>query len=190
MKFVETPISGLLIIEPQVFEDERGFSMETYHQEKFHAHGICESFVQQNHSRSKRGVLRGLHYQNAPFAQGKLVRVTRGEAFDVSVDLRPGSATFGKWFGAELSGNNYRIVYIPPGFAHGFCALTDDVDFLYSCTSIYSHTHECGIAWNDPDICVPWPIESPIVSLKDMNLPNLRSVPAYKEHLRLMKTSS
>jgi len=182
MKFIETPISGLWIIEPKVFEDERGFFMEIYHQEKFRAHGISETFIQQNHSRSKRGVLRGLHYQSAPFSQGKLVRVVHGEAFDVCVDIRPGSKTFGKWFGLSMSAENRKLFYIPPGFAHGFCALTENVDFLYSCTNVYSPRHDSGIAWNDPDIGIKWPVESPMISAKDMKLPNLCDSPEYHKH--------
>lgn len=174
MKFIETPIQGLWIIEPQVFKDERGFFMETYHQVKFRAHGINEIFVQQNHSRSKRGVLRGLHYQTAPFEQGKLVRVAHGEVFDVAVDLRAGSSSFGKWFGLTLSSENHRLFYIPPGFAHGFCALSDEVDFFYSCSNVYSPAHESGIVWNDPDIDIVWPLQSPIISTKDRTLPHLR----------------
>lgn len=173
MKFIETPIQGLWIIEPRIFKDERGFFMETYHQEMFREHGITETFVQQNHSRSKRGVLRGLHYQTAPFEQGKLVSVVHGEVFDVAVDLRPGSKTFGNWFGLNLSSENHKFMYIPPGFAHGFCALTDEVDFLYSCTSVYSLENESGVVWNDPNIGIAWPIRDPIVSLKDQQLPPL-----------------
>ncbi len=176
MKFIETPIQGLWIIEPRIFEDERGFFMETYHQEKFREHGITAPFVQQNHSHSKRGVIRGLHYQTPPFEQGKLVSVTHGEAFDVAVDIRPSSPTFGKWFGITLSSENHRLFYIPPGFAHGFCAISDAVDFFYSCTNIYSPAHESGIAWDDPAIGIKWPTISPIVSLKDIKLPSLNCI--------------
>lgn len=173
MKFIETPIQGLWIIEPRIFRDERGFFMETYHREKFHEHGITETFVQQNHSHSKRGVLRGLHYQTTPFEQGKLVKVANGEVFDVAVDIRPNSPTFGEWFALKLSSENHRLLYIPPGFAHGFCALSDSVDFVYSCTKPYSPVHESGIIWNDPKISIQWPVNSPIVSGKDANLPFL-----------------
>lgn len=186
MKFIETPIEGLWIIEPRVFEDERGFFMETYHQERFIAHGIAGVFVQQNHSRSKRGVLRGLHYQREPFSQGKLIRVVRGEAFDVAVDLRPGSPTFGKWFGTNLSSDNKKLLYIPPGFAHGFCALTDDVDFTYSCTNVYSAAHETGILWNDPDLAISWPLTAPIVSSKDCQLPSFKATAEYKIHITII----
>jgi len=188
MNFLETPLAGLWIIEPKVFEDERGFFMETYHQEQFKAHGIANVFVQQNHSRSKRGVLRGLHYQQEPFSQGKLVRVVRGEAFDVAVDLRPGSPTFGKWFGTTLSSENKILLYIPPGFAHGFCTLTDDVDFTYSCTNVYSAAHETGIIWNDPDLAISWPVADPVVSAKDQHLPTLKTMPEYKSHIDIQSS--
>lgn len=180
MKFIETPIQGLWIIEPRIFEDERGFFMETYHQEKFREHGIAETFVQQNHSRSKRGVLRGLHYQTAPYEQGKLVSVAHGEAFDIAVDIRPESPTFGKWFGLTLSSKNHRLFYIPPGFAHGFCALSDEVDFHYSCTTNYSPAHETGIIWNDPYFNISWPFKEPLVSPKDKRLPTFcQAFPTY-----------
>lgn len=174
MKFIETPIQGLWIIEPRIFDDERGFFMETYHQDKFREHGITAPFVQQNRSRSKQGVIRGLHYQTAPFEQGKLVSVAHGEVFDVAVDIRPDSPTFGKWFGLALSSENHRLFYIPPGFAHGFCALSEYVDFVYSCTSIYSPQNETGIIWNDPYINVEWPIAAPSLSDKDLKLPRFQ----------------
>ncbi len=189
MNFLETPFAGLWIIEPKVFEDERGLFMETYHQERFKAHGIADVFVQQNYSRSKRGVLRGLHYQREPFSQGKLIRVVRGEAFDVAVDLRPGSPTFGKWFGTNLSSENRKLIYIPPGFAHGFCALTDDVDFTYSCTNVYSAAHETGITWNDPDLAISWPITVPLVSSKDRQLPALKMTAEHKKHIDIISLS-
>ncbi|MGC9019580.1 MAG: dTDP-4-dehydrorhamnose 3,5-epimerase, partial [Candidatus Bipolaricaulaceae bacterium] len=160
--------------EPAVFSDERGFFMETYKYSEFAAFGIRERFVQDNHSRSAKGVLRGLHYQNPPKAQGKLVRVIVGEIFDVAVDIRKGSPTYGKWVGVRLSAENKRILYIPPGFAHGFCVLSDMAEVVYKVTEEYSPVHEAGIIWNDPEIGIEWPVERPIISPKDAKWPPLR----------------
>lgn len=176
MTFHETPLPGLLLIEPRVFRDERGFFLETYHRGEFEAAGIRETFVQDNHSRSATGVLRGLHYQVGR-PQGKLVRVVRGAAFDVAVDLRPQSATFGRWHGVTLSADDLRILYVPPGFAHGFCALADGTDFLYKCTDLYAPACERGIRWDDPDLAIDWPVARPLLSDKDLRLPLLRDVP-------------
>ena len=174
MKFVETPLPGVLLIEPEVFGDDRGFFMETYHAERFRSAGIELPFVQDNHSRSARGVLRGLHYQE-PQPQGKLVRCTRGALFDVAVDIRVGSPAFGKWFGTELSESNRLMMWVPPGFAHGFCALEDGSDLVYKCTAQYSKQDERVIRWNDPEIGIAWPaIGEPQLSERDLAAPPLR----------------
>lgn len=173
MKFVETSLPGVLLIEPAVFADDRGFFMETYHLDRFREHGIDLPFVQDNHSRSARGVLRGLHYQE-PNAQGKLVRCTRGALFDVAVDIRVGSPAFGKWYGAELSEANRRMLWIPEGFAHGFCALEEGSDLVYKCTALYAREHDRAILWSDPEIGIEWPVASPLLSAKDAAAPPLR----------------
>lgn len=171
-----TPIDGLLVIEPKVFADERGFFMESFKASDFAAFGITQNFVQDNHSKSRKGVIRGLHFQRAPYAQGKLVRVTRGRAWDVAVDLRKGSPTFGTWCAVELSADNHLLFWIPEGFAHGFLALEDDTELLYKCTAEYNPTSDGGIRWNDPDIGVAWPQigVSPLLSSKDAVLPLLK----------------
>jgi len=173
MKFTPADIPDVVLIEPRVFGDERGFFMETYHQGKFAEAGITARFVQDNHSRSGAGVLRGLHYQ-LQHPQGKLVRVTQGEVFDVAVDIRRGSATFGCWVGYVLSADNKRQLYVPPGFAHGFCTLSDTVDFLYKCTDLYHPEDEQGIAWDDPDLAIAWPDMDFVLSDKDCTYPRLR----------------
>lgn len=168
---IPTDISDVLILEPKVFGDARGFFFESYNQRDFEAatglRGV--TFVQDNHSRSRRGVLRGLHYQLPPKAQGKLVRVVRGAVFDVAVDIRQGSPTFGRWVGVELSESNHRQLWIPPGFAHGFLVLSDEADFLYKTTDYYSPAHERCIRWDDPTLAIAWPLGGvvPIVSAKD-----------------------
>ena len=172
--FRSLKIPELIIIEPQVFQDVRGFFMESYKYSEFASYGIVESFVQDNHSYSKKGVLRGLHYQNPPRGQGKLVRVILGEIFDVAVDIRKGSPTFGKWVGVVLSAEDRKMLYIPPGFAHGFCVLSDDAEVLYKSTDEYAPEYEAGIVWNDPEIGVDWPVKDPIISSKDASLPALR----------------
>jgi len=171
-----TPIDGLLVIEPKVFADERGFFMESFKASDFAAFGITQNFVQDNHSKSRKGVIRGLHFQRAPYAQGKLVRVTHGCAWDVAVDLRKGSPTFGTWCAVELSADNHLLFWIPEGFAHGFLALEDDTELLYKCTAEYNPTSDGGIRWNDPDIGVAWPQigVSPLLSSKDAVLPLLK----------------
>jgi len=177
-KFIETPIKGLIIIEPQAFEDERGFFMETYNYKEFKELGLDVVFVQDNHSRSKKGVLRGLHYQmNHP--QGKLIRVIRGKIFDVAVDLRKDSETFLRWYGIELSEENKRQFYIPPGFAHGFLTLSDEAEVLYKTTDYYHPEDEGGIIWNDPEIGIKWPlegIEEVIISGKDKKWGRVRGL--------------
>ena len=164
-------IPGVVLIEVKYFEDERGFFMETYKKSDFIKGGIKEKFIQENHSRSRKNVLRGLHYQKNPMAQAKLVRCIKGKIFDVAVDMRKKSPTYGKWVGAILSEENKKILYIPQGFAHGFCALKDDVEILYKSSKEYSPQHESGIFWNDPDINVDWPITKPVLSQKDLNWP-------------------
>lgn len=150
--------------------------METYHRDRFREAGIAGDFVQDNHSRSRRGVLRGLHYQE-PTPQGKLVRCTRGAVFDVAVDIRAGSPRFGSWFGVELSEKNQRMLWIPPGFAHGFCALADETDVIYKCTAIYDAAGDRSIVWNDPDIGIEWPVKDPLMSTKDAAAPRLKQAP-------------
>lgn len=168
MKIIQTGLSGLLIIEPRLFADARGFFMETWNAGAFADAGLNLTFVQDNHSRSQRGVLRGLHFQN-PEPQGKLVRVTRGAVFDVAVDLRCSSPTFGKWAGVELSIDNKRMLWIPEGFAHGFLTLEDDTDFLYKCTGRYTPQSEHTLRWNDPTLAIDWPDlgMAPLISDKD-----------------------
>ena len=162
----------VLLIEPDVFPDPRGFFMGTFHSIKYAEHGLPAVFLQDNHSRSSRGVLRGLHYQ-LKNPQGKLVRVVSGEVFDVAVDIRRGSPWFGKWVGAILSEENRRQMYVPPGFAHGFCTLTERADFLYKCTDLYAPGDEYGIAWDDPEIAIEWPEMDYLISDKDLANPLL-----------------
>jgi dTDP-4-dehydrorhamnose 3,5-epimerase len=170
MKRIETDLPGVLILEPMVYGDTRGFFQETWNEKVFQDIGINADFVQDNHSRSSKGILRGLHYQiQSP--QGKLVRVSRGRVFDVAVDIRKSSPHFGRWTGAELSEDNRRMMWVPPGFAHGFMALEDDTDFLYKCTQFYEPQWDRSIAWNDPDIGIDWPLEGlvPQLSAKDVS---------------------
>lgn len=177
MNVVPTPLAGLFVIEPKVHADERGSFSETWRADRFAAAGLTAEFVQDNESLSKRGVLRGLHYQH-PNGQLKLCRVTKGEVFDAVVDLRRGSPTFGKSFTTTLSATNARQLWIPAGFAHGFCALTDEATFLYKVTTTYSPGDERGILWSDPALGIAWPIASPLVSAKDAALPRLADVAA------------
>ncbi|HEY9192350.1 MAG TPA: dTDP-4-dehydrorhamnose 3,5-epimerase [Methyloversatilis sp.] len=169
MKVIETGIAGLLVLEPKVFGDARGFFMESFNARTFRdVTGLDVAFVQDNHSRSQRGVLRGLHYQ-VKQPQGKLVRVAQGRVFDVAVDLRRGSPTFGRWHGVELSGENHRQFWVPPGFAHGFYVMSDSADFLYKTTDYYAPEHERSLAWNDPTVGVVWPLDGePLLSAKDL----------------------
>jgi len=177
---IETAIAGVLIIEPRVFGDQRGFFMETWNASTFAAAGLDLDFVQDNHSRSQKGVLRGLHFQN-PGPQGKLVRVTAGAVFDVAVDLRASSPTFGQWVGAELSADNKRMFWVPEGFAHGFLTLEDDTDFLYKCTAPYAPQSEHTLAWNDPMVGIEWPLAGldPIISDKDARGLSLADAPVF-----------
>ena len=156
-EFKMTKIPGVVIIQPQVFGDQRGYFMETYKKEPYVAAGIDREFVQDNESSSRKGVLRGLHFQKE-HTQGKLVRVTHGEVFDVAVDVRPGSATYGQWVGVTLSSDKKNMFYVPEGFAHGFLVLSDTAEFVYKCTDVYDPSSEGGIPWNDPDIAVEWPV--------------------------------
>jgi len=170
--FKKLDVPGLVLIEPKVFYDERGFLLETFKETEFVNAGINEKFVQDNHSYSKKNVIRGLHYQLPPKSQGKLLRVVRGKIFDVAVDIRKSSPTYLKWVGVELSEKNMKMLYIPEGFAHGFIALEDSVHLLYKCTNEYSKESEAGIRYNDPDICIDWKLQShPIICEKDKNLP-------------------
>lgn len=170
MKFHETPIKDVVLIEPQVFGDERGFFLETWHEQKFAAAGIRAKFVQDNHSRSSQWTLRGMHMQ-VEHTQGKLVRVIAGSVYDAIVDLRRTSPTFGKHWGVTLSAENHRIVWVPPGLAHGFLVLSERADFVYKCTDVYSPTHERTLAWNDPTASIDWPLPegvAPTLSTKDL----------------------
>jgi len=174
MKVSPTAHPEVLRVEPEVFQDSRGFFMETFHAEKYRQHGLPESFVQDNHSRSTRGVVRGLHYQLRQ-PQGKLVRAACGAAFDVAVDIRKGSPHFGRWAAEVLSEENRHQLYIPPGFAHGFCVLSTQADVLYKCTDIYRPGDEFGIAWDDPDIGIVWPEVDYVLSDKDRHNPGLQA---------------
>jgi dTDP-4-dehydrorhamnose 3,5-epimerase len=176
MQVTTTALPGVLVLEPKVFGDERGFFLESFNQRVFDAAvGQHVEFVQDNHSRSQRGVLRGLHYQLPPNAQGKLVRVVQGRAFDVAVDIRRGSPTCGRWVGVELDAQSHRQMWIPPGFAHGFLALEDDTHFLYKTTDFYARECERAIAWNDPAIGIEWPLAglTPLLADKDARAPAL-----------------
>lgn len=178
--FIETPIKGLYVIEPTVFGDARGYFMETYQCEEFKAVGLDMTFVQDNQSKSKKGVLRGLHYQTCN-SQGKLVRVVKGEVYDVGVDLREGSETFGKWFGVLLTEENKKMFYVPEGFAHGFVVMSETAEFVYKCTNYYDPTSEAGLMWNDPEIGIQWPIPDGmeiLLSEKD------KSHPSFKEYCK------
>jgi len=182
MRALPTALPGVLLVEPVVHRDSRGFFLETYHQQRYREAGIAGTFVQDNHSRSVRGTLRGLHFQlRRP--QGKLVRALAGEMFDVAVDIRRGSPTFGRWFGARLSAENFLQIYVPPGFAHGFCVTSEVGEVEYKCTELYDPEDELGIAWNDPEIGIEWPLPEPLLSAKDKAAPRLSEVldrlPAY-----------
>ena len=175
MKVERTALPGVLILEPKVFGDARGFFMETWNRSRYAEAGLPGEFVQDNVSYSRHGVLRGLHYQS-PRAQGKLVHVLEGEVFDVAVDVRVGSPTFGRWAGATLSAQNRRQLWIPPGFAHGFCVTGETALFYYKCTELYAPEHEGSILWNDPAIGIAWPLEHPTLSAKDAATPPLAAV--------------
>lgn len=176
MRFDKTALPGVVLVVPDVHRDERGFFLETYHRERYRQGGIAEDFVQDNHSKSRAGTLRGLHAQTGEQAQGKLVRAVEGEIFDVAVDMRRGSPTFGKWVGEILSESNFRQLYIPAGFLHGFCVLSDSAQIEYKCTRLYSQGNELSVIWNDPEIGITWPISAPLLSAKDAAAPRLRDI--------------
>jgi dTDP-4-dehydrorhamnose 3,5-epimerase len=174
-RFSKTEIDGVVLIQPEVFEDRRGFFMETYKESAFAAAGLTEPFIQENQSRSKEGTLRGLHYQIEPKAQGKLVRVISGEIYDVAVDIRQASATYGKWVAYTLSAENRSLLYIPPGCAHGFCVVSSDAEVIYKMTNEYAPDYERGIPWNDRSLNISWPIKDPIISDRDGKWPSFDS---------------
>ena len=173
MEVEKTPLDGVLIIKPKVWRDTRGYFVETWHKERYEAIGISLPFVQDNRSRSEHGILRGLHFQRQ-FPQGKLVSVSSGTVFDVAVDIRKGSPTFGTWFGVELTGKNQYQFWIPPGFAHGFCVCSEIADFSYKCTESYHPEDEGSVRWDDPNLNIAWPIANPTLSPKDLAAPLLK----------------
>lgn len=176
LRFAETRIPGVILVEPQVHRDDRGFFLETYHAEKYREGGIAEDFVQDNHSRSTRGTLRGLHCQAPPHGQGKLVRVIEGEVWDVAVDARSGSPTYGRYTAAVLSQENFHQLYVPPGLLHGFVVTSEVAQVEYKCTGPYVPEAEFSVIWNDPDLEIPWPVDTPNLSAKDAAAPRLRDV--------------
>lgn len=173
MRVIPAEIPEVLLIEPDVFTDTRGFFLETFHAERYAAHGVPGPFVQDNHSRSVQGTVRGLHLQ-LTHPQAKLIRVVVGEIFDVAVDVRVGSPTFGNWVGVRLSAESFRQYYIPPGFAHGFSVLSPIAEIEYKCTGIYDPTGQLGLLWNDPALAIPWGVESPVLSDRDRANPTMR----------------
>jgi dTDP-4-dehydrorhamnose 3,5-epimerase len=175
LKFIETELPGVVLVEPQVHSDERGFFLETYHEQKYRDGGIRAAFVQDNESRSSRGILRGLHGQ-APDSQGKLVRAIEGAVFDVAVDVRLGSPAFGRFVALELSAENFRQVYVPPGMIHGFVVTSEVAQVEYKCSDFYRPEQEFSVRWDDPEIAIPWPISEPVLSEKDRTAPLLRDV--------------
>ena len=178
MKVTKTSLPGVVLIEPKVFGDARGFFLESYHAQRYAQAGLPQHFVQDNHSRSVQGTLRGLHYQ-LQHPQGKLIRVVVGEVFDVAVDVRRGSPTFGQWYGTHLSAENCHQLYIPPGFAHGFYVISEMAEFLYKCTDFYTPGDEYGIFWRDPTLNIHWPMPEPLLSTKDTQLPLLSQAIAH-----------
>ncbi len=175
MNVEATPLPGVLLVTPRVFGDARGFFLETFSAERYAEVGIVGPFVQDNWSRSLKHTLRGLHFQQ-PNAQGKLVGVLRGAVYDVAVDVRTDSPTFGKWYGVELSDGNKQQLWVPPGFAHGFCVLSDEADFVYKCTALYAPHSERSVLWNDPNIGIEWPVKTPLLSAKDAAAPPLAAL--------------
>jgi dTDP-4-dehydrorhamnose 3,5-epimerase len=175
MKFLPLALPEVILVEPDVYRDDRGFFVETYHQPRYRENGIPEAFVQDNHSFSVQGVLRGLHAQLTR-PQGKLVRAVTGKIFDVAVDIRPESPTFGRWAGEVLSGENFRQLYIPPGFAHGFCVMSETAHVQYKCTALYERGDEIGILWRDPEVGIDWPVRNPVLSDKDAAAPRLAEI--------------
>jgi dTDP-4-dehydrorhamnose 3,5-epimerase len=179
MKVIETKLPGVILLEPDVYGDDRGFFLETWNRKRYEEAGIRETFVQDNVSFSKKGILRGLHFQH-PQSQGKLVHVLSGEVLDVAVDIRADSPTFGQWVGEVLSGQNHKQMYIPPGFAHGYCVTSETAFFSYKCTDFYNPDTEHGIIWNDPDLGIDWPVETPLLSAKDAGYSVLKDLPSYE----------
>lgn len=177
IKIIEQSLPGVLLIEPRVFEDSRGFFLETFHRRKYADGSMGREFLQDNHSHSRHGVLRGLHYQ-LRHPQGKLIYVVRGEIFDVAVDIRQGAPTFGQWVGTILSSGNKRQLYVPEGFAHGFCVISETADVIYKCTELYAPEDEYGLLWSDPAVGIQWPLDAPVLSGKDLRNPQLKDIPA------------
>jgi dTDP-4-dehydrorhamnose 3,5-epimerase len=175
MKFLPTALPEVVLVEPDVYGDDRGFFLETYQKQKYGAAGLPGEFVQDNHSFSIRGTLRGLHAQLRD-PQGKLIRVVLGEIFDVAVDIRPESPTFGRWVGEVLSGENHHQLWVPPGFAHGFCVMSESAHVLYKCTTLYNKDDEIAVLWNDPEIGISWPTETPLLSPRDLGAPKLAEI--------------
>jgi dTDP-4-dehydrorhamnose 3,5-epimerase len=175
VKFVPLQLAGLVLVEPRVYRDDRGFFLETYHRHRYAEGGIADLFVQDNHSRSVGPVLRGLHAQRKN-PQGKLIRCIEGEIFDVAVDVRRSSPTFGRWAGELLSAQNHRQLFIPAGFLHGFCVVHGPAQIEYKCTTFYDPSDEIGVVWNDPDLAIRWPVTDPLLSAKDRSLPSLREI--------------
>ena len=175
MRTIPTELPEVIVVEPTVFQDARGFFLETYHAERYRAHGIAAAFVQDNHSRSVARTIRGLHLQVGR-PQAKLIRVIHGTIWDVAVDVRRGSATFGRWVGVELSAENHRQCFIPAGFAHGFCVLSEAAEIVYKCSDFYDPASEVGIVWNDPTLAIAWPIDEPLLSERDRHHPTLDAV--------------
>ncbi len=174
IKVIPTPLPDLLVVEVPVFRDARGFFLESYHQDKFAAAGLRATFVQDNHSRSRAGVLRGLHYQDMTAPMAKLVRCTRGAIFDVAVDLRVGSPTFGRWYGIELTEDNHRQLWVPVGFGHGFAVLSEVADLQYKCSNFYNAAAEGAVRWDDPALAIAWPVSDPTLSPRDREAPSLQ----------------
>jgi dTDP-4-dehydrorhamnose 3,5-epimerase len=190
MNITETGLAGLKLIAPRYFRDERGYFLESFSKPRYRDAGIADDFVQENHSRSNKGILRGLHFQ-VRRPQAQLVTVMRGTVFDVAVDLRSGSKTFGQWFGAELSDEGACQMYMAPGFAHGFCVLSDVADLHYMVSRVYDHSDEGGLLWNDPDIGIRWPLAAPLVSARDAAYPKLRDLgPEKLPHLPAFRSGS
>lgn len=179
MKVIETKLPGVILLEPDLYPDDRGWFLETWSRKRYEDAGVGEKFVQDNVSFSAKDILRGLHFQY-PKSQGKLVQVLSGEVFDVAVDIRVGSPAFGGWVSAALSQSSHKQMYVPAGFAHGFCVLSETAIFSYKCTDYYSPSGEFGIVWNDPDIGIDWPVTAPVLSKKDAGYPLLRDIPEHK----------
>ncbi|MGP0565853.1 MULTISPECIES: dTDP-4-dehydrorhamnose 3,5-epimerase [unclassified Nitrospina] len=175
MKFIPTELDGVILIEPVVHEDPRGFFLETYVRSHFKSHGIDVVFVQDNHAKSSQGVLRGMHYQ-VRHGQAKLVRVVQGEVYDVAVDVRPDSPSFGRWVGRTLSADNKRQLFLPSGFAHGYCVLSETAEVIYKCSEYYHPEDEGGLIWNDPELGIDWPVNNPVLSEKDRHHPRLKNI--------------